>query len=97
MQPRNHGSTCPTNGVASARYTRGSIDDGPGVSISRFGGVSSPIWELSLMFSTSKKRGPNFRPPRCCPATDNLEPPDTRHPTPKREDSAHSLHSDVKL
>src|SRR5271157_3948035 len=43
MQPRNHGSRCPTNGVARARYTRGSIEDGPGVIIKRTGGLSSPI------------------------------------------------------
>src|SRR5271157_6354076 len=43
MQPRNHGSRCPTNGVARARYTRGSIEDGPGVIIKRAGGLSSPI------------------------------------------------------
>src|ERR1700733_8993754 len=60
MQPRNQGSTCPTSGVAKARYTRGSIDDGPGVSISRFGGLSSPMCGLLLMFSASKKRGHRF-------------------------------------
>src|SRR6266478_2293186 len=42
MQPLNHGSMCPTSGVAIARYTRGSIEDGPGVSINRTGGWSSP-------------------------------------------------------
>ena len=43
MQPRNHGSMWPTSGVANARYTRGSTEDGPGVNISRTGGLSSPI------------------------------------------------------
>src|SRR5205823_4343883 len=43
MQPRNHGSMWPTSGVADARYTRGSTEDGPGVNISRTGGLSSPI------------------------------------------------------
>src|ERR1700722_8578427 len=89
MHPRNHGSTWPTNGVASARYTRGSIEDGPGVSISRFGGFSSPMWELSLMFSASKKRGPNFRPARLPPATDNLESLSGRRRVPKWETAAH--------
>src|SRR6266849_6797547 len=42
MQPLNHGSICPTSGVAIARYTRGSTEDGPGVSINRTGGFSSP-------------------------------------------------------
>src|SRR5712692_11265484 len=42
MQPLNHGSICPTSGVAIARYTRGSMEDGPGVSINRTGGLSSP-------------------------------------------------------
>src|ERR1700736_610984 len=42
MQVLNHGSRCPTNGVAIARYTRGSIEDGPGVSINRTGGFNSP-------------------------------------------------------
>src|SRR5260370_2761943 len=42
MHPLNHGSMCPTSGVAIARYTRGSMDDGPGVSINRTGGWSSP-------------------------------------------------------
>jgi hypothetical protein len=35
---------CPTTGAARARYTRGSIEDGPGVIISRIGGASSPIF-----------------------------------------------------
>src|SRR5260370_25982355 len=48
MQPLNQGSRWPTSGVASARYTRGSIEDGPGVSISRLGGASSPIDCLSM-------------------------------------------------
>src|SRR5216684_8581658 len=43
MQPLNHGSRWPTKGVASARYTRGSMDEGPGVSMSRLGGLSSPM------------------------------------------------------
>src|SRR5208283_6134195 len=43
MHPRNHGSRCPTSGVASARYTRGSIEEGPGVIIKRGGGFNSPI------------------------------------------------------
>src|SRR5258705_11213592 len=43
IQPLNHGSMCPTTGVAIARYTRGSIEEGPGVSIKRTGGLSSPI------------------------------------------------------
>src|SRR5579863_7798088 len=47
MQVLNHGSMCPTIGAANARYTRGSIDEGPGVIISRIGGASSPI----LLFS----------------------------------------------
>src|SRR5690242_6309566 len=42
MHVLNHGSRCPTSGAASARYTRGSTDDGPGVSINRQGGLSSP-------------------------------------------------------
>src|ERR1700675_1221229 len=42
MQVLNHGSRCPTRGVAIARYTRGSIEDGPGVSINRTGGFNSP-------------------------------------------------------
>src|SRR6266581_5333891 len=42
MHPLNHGSMCPTSGVAIARYTRGSMEDGPGVSINRTGGWSSP-------------------------------------------------------
>src|ERR1700730_10966122 len=42
MQVLNHGSRWPTNGVAIARYTRGSIEDGPGVSINRTGGFNSP-------------------------------------------------------
>src|SRR5258708_35323304 len=42
MHPLNHGSMCPTSGVAIARYTRGSMEDGPGVSINRTGGFSSP-------------------------------------------------------
>src|SRR5467141_2219109 len=42
MHPLNHGSMCPTRGVAIARYTRGSMEDGPGVSINRTGGWSSP-------------------------------------------------------
>src|SRR5271163_4692710 len=53
MQPLNHGSMWPTRLVASARYTRGSIDDGPGVSIKRFGGTSSPtccVMILSPLF-----------------------------------------------
>src|SRR5882757_1383313 len=44
MQVLNHGSMCPTTGAASARYTRGSIEDGPGVIISRIGGANSPIF-----------------------------------------------------
>src|SRR5271170_3226758 len=43
MHVLNQGSRCPTNGAASARYTRGSIDDGPGVNINRVGGSSSPM------------------------------------------------------
>src|ERR1700688_5068639 len=42
MQVLNHGSRWPTNGVAIARYTRGSTEDGPGVSINRTGGFNSP-------------------------------------------------------
>src|ERR1700704_1436781 len=43
MHVLNQGSRCPTSCVAIARYTRGSTDDGPGVSINRTGGFSSPI------------------------------------------------------
>ncbi len=39
----NQGSMWPTSGAAMARYTRGSMHDGPGVSISLAGGSSSPI------------------------------------------------------
>src|SRR5712692_9947339 len=54
MQPLNHGSRCPTSGVARARYTRGSIDDGPGVSINRAGGLSSPMcWVMTFCPSFS--------------------------------------------
>ena len=43
MNSVNHGSTCPTSGVASARYTRGLTHEGPGVSISLVGGRNSSI------------------------------------------------------
>src|ERR1700688_3122509 len=48
MQVLNHGSMCPTIGAASARYTRGSIEEGLGVIISRIGGISSPIFLCSI-------------------------------------------------
>src|SRR5271169_4762390 len=43
MNSVNHGSTCPTSDVASARYTRGLTHEGPGVSISLVGGRNSSI------------------------------------------------------
>src|ERR1700720_487778 len=43
MHPRNQGSMWPTSWVASARYTRGSMEEGPGVIIRRTGGLSSPM------------------------------------------------------
>src|SRR5580704_14988376 len=43
MNSVNHGSTCPTIGIASARYTRGLKHEGPGVSISLVGGRNSSI------------------------------------------------------
>ncbi len=46
----NHGSMWPTIGAAIARYTRGSTHDGPGVSIKRCGGKSSPIISCSGTF-----------------------------------------------
>src|ERR1700730_6060706 len=68
MQPRNHGSMCPTRGVANARYTRGSIEDGPGVIISRTGGLSSPIGlVMALAFRgnpLADKKCKNTRRPR---------------------------------
>src|ERR1700682_1237097 len=41
MNSVNQGSTCPTIGDASARYTRGLTQEGPGVSISLVGGCNS--------------------------------------------------------
>src|SRR5215475_14661337 len=70
MHPRNHGSTCPTSGVASARYTRGSIDEGPGVNINRFGGFNSPICDVMLI--SYSLRDPNSPAPWRSPATDIL-------------------------
>src|SRR6267154_5067391 len=60
MQVLNHGSMCPTTGAASARYTRGSIEDGPGVIISRIGGASSPIFfsAPSLILSNLRSAPP---------------------------------------
>src|SRR5580704_19278346 len=58
MHVLNHGSRCPTSGVASARYTRGSTDDGPGVSINRYGGLSSPtccVIVFVLLYSLALK------------------------------------------
>src|SRR5580704_4925052 len=58
MHVLNHGSRCPTSGVASARYTRGSTDDGPGVSINRYGGLSSPtccVMVFVLLYSLARK------------------------------------------
>src|ERR1700722_18022180 len=46
----NHGSMWPTSGVARARYTRGSMLEGPGVSIKRAGGRSSPKISVMLRF-----------------------------------------------
>src|SRR5207248_8874900 len=43
MQVLNHGSRWPTTGAESARYTRGSIEEGPGVIISRVGGANGLI------------------------------------------------------
>src|ERR1700726_4989982 len=43
MNSVNHGSTCPTSGCASARFTRGLMQEGPGVSISLVGGRNSAI------------------------------------------------------
>src|SRR5437660_3199957 len=63
MHPRNHGSTCPTKGVANARYTRGSIDDGPGVNINRFGGFNSPICSvMEDSYSSQEPRGTSILP-----------------------------------
>src|SRR5580704_562063 len=61
MQVLNHGSRCPTNGVASARYTRASTDEGPGVSINRYGGLSSPtccVMVFVLLYSENGMRKP---------------------------------------
>src|ERR1700690_232564 len=43
MNSVNQGSTCPTSGADSARYTRGLTQEGPGVSINRVGGCNSCI------------------------------------------------------
>src|ERR1700681_2841980 len=43
MNSVNQGSTCPTIGEASARYTRGLTQEGPGVSINLVGGCNSSI------------------------------------------------------
>src|SRR5712692_4522982 len=69
MQPRNHGSRCPTNGIESARYTRGSTEDGPGVSINRTGGFSSPMcWviTLALLVLATRSRWMSERPAGLC-------------------------------
>src|SRR5882757_2497765 len=71
MQVLNHGSMCPTTGAASARYTRGSIEDGPGVIISRIGGANSPIF-----FSAPSLILSNLRfPPRGRPLALIARPP----------------------
>src|SRR5271155_3553226 len=44
MHSRNQGSRWPTMGAANARYTRASIEHGPGVIIRRVGGASSPYF-----------------------------------------------------
>src|SRR5580692_10652068 len=64
MHVLNHGSRCPTSGVASARYTRGSTDDGPGVSINRYGGLSSPtccVIVFVLLYSCAEMPKPPAR------------------------------------
>ena len=48
IMPVNHGSIWPTSGAAIARYTRGSTQEGPGVSISCSGGRSSPMISSSI-------------------------------------------------
>src|SRR6202166_3909462 len=74
MQVLNHGSRCPTNGVAIARYTRGSTEDGPGVSINRTGGFNSPtvcvmvcpstravMWRHPLALSRTMEARPEYQ------------------------------------
>src|SRR5262245_33542987 len=58
MQVLNHGSRWPTIGAASARYTRGSTDECPGVIINRIGGASSPIADFAsrLICATSTRK-----------------------------------------
>src|ERR1700683_1630491 len=46
----NQGSICPTSGADMARYTRGSMQEGPGVIIKRAGGRSSPIISFMILF-----------------------------------------------
>src|SRR5579862_7009806 len=64
----NHGSMCPTIGAAMARYTRGSTQDGPGVSINRWGGSSSPgksfrsVMSLFLRAAATDADGERWRP-----------------------------------
>ena len=54
MQPRNQGSRWPTMGEARARYTRGSMEHGPGVIIKRMGGFNSPTgWVMGVPFQGS--------------------------------------------
>src|ERR1700676_5493883 len=87
MQVLNHGSTWPTSGVAIARYTRGSTEDGHGGSINRTGGFNSPtvcvmacpcnravMWGTRLRSRGLSKRGQNvnFRPYRRQGATVKL-------------------------
>src|SRR5579885_2674360 len=50
MHVLNQGSRWPTSGVARARYTRGSTEEGPGVSISRTGGANSPNFCVIAFF-----------------------------------------------
>src|ERR1700747_195277 len=62
----NQGSMWPTRGVLIARYTRGSIFEGPGVIIKRVGGRSSPMISFIITFlaapQSARLRGQQARP-----------------------------------